>query len=782
MAKQRAPLEFNTISGGLITEASAITFPDSASLDEDNFELNRDGTRTRRLGVDYEVDHKFFETGILYEQTSVASSSFLWENVAGNNGETVIVIQYGLNLAFYRASGSSLSSTRIDYKFTASGIGGKAKVFGFANIGGKLWVADSSKKVYTITADLSDPTIITMTSTSASLEIRDLFGVPSLYNSSVEGHGGGQVDLNDSAYLVKRPLPSGLIISLYKYNLRNQSFALKKYEKTGTSKTDPISSFLNNSGGVYPSMGDSVLAAYYNNVNDDDNKTVERFHAEDLVANTQGSFASAKGYFIIDALDRSESRAKRWLELTQDQGYSPNSGVSLPYDSTPGGASTIAEYVGRVWYAGFSEDGAATSTGIRLGSYVLYSQLSNSVTSLTRCYQAGDPTSKDAPELLDTDGGFLSLDGAYGITKIIVVGDSLLVFADNGVWAISGEAGASFTPTLPRVMKITDRGSVSRQAIVLVDKSIMYWAKSGIYLITVSPVGDYEIKSVTENTIQTLYNKIPITEKETVIGGYDSYTSQVTWSVFNTVGRTSNTYLLKLLTTNGAFTTHTISDGEGAGKTLMGPVDVPTYTLNNTEEYVVVGLDRVLVGLEQVTLTSELKEARSRDTKYLMTEDVNGYGSITFAEFTQTYYKDWGETDAPAYIVTGYVSGGDFQRHKQIPYITFHFQKTETGFGQLCDGTIISSQESSCLVQAQWDWANTASSGRWGREFQAYRYRSQFMPLSAGSSRDTGFSTVVTKSKIRGKGRVLSLKLSTEAGKDCRILGWSAIMAVNGNV
>jgi hypothetical protein len=34
--------------------------------------------------------------------------------------------------------------------------------------------------------------------------------------------------------------------------------------------------------------------------------------------------------------------------------------------------------------------------------------------------------------------------------------------------------------------------------------------------------------------------------------------------------------------------------------------------------------------------------------------------------------------DAPAYLLTGYLSGGDYQRNKQIVYMTAHFKKTET--------------------------------------------------------------------------------------------------------
>lgn len=51
MARQRAKVEVNRFTAGLITEASPLTFPDNASLDEVNFVLNRDGSRNRRLGM-----------------------------------------------------------------------------------------------------------------------------------------------------------------------------------------------------------------------------------------------------------------------------------------------------------------------------------------------------------------------------------------------------------------------------------------------------------------------------------------------------------------------------------------------------------------------------------------------------------------------------------------------------------------------------------------------------------------------------------------------------------
>lgn len=52
MARQKFAKDFNTFVRGLITEASQLTFPDDASLDERNFVLDKDGGRRRRFGME----------------------------------------------------------------------------------------------------------------------------------------------------------------------------------------------------------------------------------------------------------------------------------------------------------------------------------------------------------------------------------------------------------------------------------------------------------------------------------------------------------------------------------------------------------------------------------------------------------------------------------------------------------------------------------------------------------------------------------------------------------
>jgi len=78
---------------------------------------------------------------------------------------------------------------------------------------------------------------------------------------------------------------------------------------------------------------------------------------------------------------------------------------------------------------------------------------------------------------------------------------------------------------------------------------------------------------------------------------------------------------------------------------------------------------------------------------------------------------------------------------------------------------------SSCIVQAQWEWNTSNDSNRWGREFQAYRYR-QNVELGV-TTLSYGYSVITTRNKLRGKGRALSLKFRTEPFKNLILLGWN---------
>ena len=100
MVKKAIKAEVNTFVKGLITEASPLNFPENASLDECNFELLRNGTRQRRLGLDFEPGYTHREiVGMAKSEMDTANvNTFVWENVGGDPSTVFLVIQINSNV------------------------------------------------------------------------------------------------------------------------------------------------------------------------------------------------------------------------------------------------------------------------------------------------------------------------------------------------------------------------------------------------------------------------------------------------------------------------------------------------------------------------------------------------------------------------------------------------------------------------------------------------------------------------------------------------------------
>lgn len=91
-----------------------------------------------------------------------------------------------------------------------------------------------------------------------------------------------------------------------------------------------------------------------------------------------------------------------------------------------------------------------------------------------------------------------------------------------------------------------------------------------------------------------------------------------------------------------------------------------------------------------------------------------------------------------------------------------------------------SAEASSCIGQFQWQWSNSPDSKRWTTPRQFYRLRGPYYPIEDNAT--LPFAVVETRDKIRGTGKTLSIKFSTEPGKHCTIYGWALNIGTNGNV
>lgn len=774
--KTKAPVEINKFSGGLFTDSSPLTSPEGFSLDEENMVLNIDGSRNRRLGMDLEEGYGEVVTPLIADgNADLIVSTYKWKNAGGNADKALLVIQTGSVIKIFDLDAQPLSAGLI-YTYTI-GTDGKTS-FSYCVVDGILVVASGQKSVRYFKYENGS-----VTTSTYILTVRDFFGVEDIADGR---------NIFDSENIQYRPTS---LTQAHTYNLRNQSWAVPRVDGIGPptdvpppDPSDTIDMFRNDHGSRYPSNSDSANYAIHADPENDNGRTLERFFALDLVKNAVGSSKSASGYFIIDALERGTSRVAADANNRSIYPQLNNPVYSLPLDRTPGGVGVVREFSGRVFHAGFSgEVEGGDSLSPRMSSYILFSQVVNSITDAGKCYQVADPTSKDDPDIVDTDGGFVRINEAYGIVELINLGDSLMVLARNGVWRIVGGDDNGFTATRYIVDKISERGCSNPNSVVVVDNTVMYWGEDGIYHLKTDQFGGWGAENISFGRIQNLYNRISSRSKQVAAGSYDNYERKVRW-LYNTM-MVSSEEVMELVydTSLQAFYLNRVKK---LGNDLPRPVGLYAanpYLSVATQEPIVIGSDPVVIGSDPVVINiaSPITE-NQKELAYVVITSLSPI-RFSFATYRDTSWHDWKSVDgtgvdASGFTVTGYLSGGDFQRGKKVGFLTVYSRKTETGFVEDAEGDYIFVNPSSCIIQTMWEWTNSGNAGRWGRPFQAYRHKRMWFPSASGDDYDDGNSVVVTKNKVRGGGRVLSIKFSTEPNNDLHLYGWSMMISVEDNV
>ena len=759
MTKPSKRAEVNNFIQGLITEASPLNYPANASLDEENFELNRNGTRNRRLGMDYEPSYALRDTAIPASSIPLAKfATYKWMNVAGIITREYLVVQTEQVLQFFDLNVVSISGTGYLGTLTLSSFPANTR-YSFTAIEGNLIVAAG---VDTVAQVSYNGTVFSVE--YRSLLVRDIWGI------QVTGTPNYETDL---AY---RGAPD----TTHYYNLQNQSWGIPRKDSTGVL-VDPILKYYTDLS-AYPSNSEMVWAGLqFQPVLA--GVTFERMYTN-LYDEVLGANVTApKGYFVIDLLKRGASRA---AEFTLNATRYPTlaiSTITLPTDVTAGGARVVTEFAGRAWYGGFNGDVTdGDSRSPNLSNYIVFSRLIRNKNDFNKCYQEGDPTSRDSADLVDTDGGFIRLGGAKNVIAMLNLETHLIVICDNGVWTVTGGSEYGFTPTNYKVSKISAYGGISASSVVVEGGRAFYWSDSGVYVIGKEETGIFGVKNASQTTIQTLYESIPAISKLECTGVYDVVGKKIKW-LYNTGARFSNTSVTKELvfdTVINAFYQNKI------GRLVNNSIEVlslfPSTPFNRITEDtpIIVGTDAVLSVADSVVIPVEVITSSIQSIRYLAIQIVNGVSKLTFSYYNNPSFIDWysvdnAGVDAKAYLLTGDQTVGDSAIAKQTPYLIMFFKRTEDGVTP----ELIPDHQSGCLMRFQWDFANTINSKKWSVLQQVYRYRRALYITGVDDPYDNGFKIVSSKSKIRGRGKAFSLYLETEPLKDCYIHGWS--ISVNGN-
>lgn len=696
----------NTFVKGLITEASELTFPENASVDELNCALERDGSRRRRKALTLEDD--FLLSDVVIPEGALVQT-LDWYNVAGEVSLEFLVVQVNNNLYFYNKADEPLSAnkyaTTIDLNsFSANNnLSVSEERIQVTSINGALIVASPALNTFYIEFN---STTSAFTTTAISFKERDF-----------EWQGNENEITNE--YFSADSTPS----ARRTYDAKNVGWG---------------------QGGGPAVYTQPLTHAWYAGKDADGN-----YSSTDFNEVYAGSSLAANGHFVVDVFNKVRS--------------------GLPTEVETARFRSVAAYAGRVFFAGIDS--------AKNGGKIYFSRLSERLSEAGNCYQVYDPTSELLSDLLDTDGGVVRIPDAHNIRKLHVLGASLLVFAENGVWSVAGVDNV-FRATEYAITQISDVGLVNENSFVVAENSPLWWSKTGIYAISQAEnLGAPTAQNLSLSTIQTYWDAIDNSKKAQAFVEYDQVNKRVFWFYPDNTENVNYKYnnILILDLSLQAFYPWKVSDQETNTSYIIGTSYFGGLGSSSQENNVVSGPDTVVNGSDNVvaTLFRDFLEGDS-EIKILVRDGATG--KMTFANFRGDNYLDWGEVPYQSYAETGYDFMGDLTTFKNAPYITTYLRFTEKGYEQNGLGYDFKNP-SSCLMSVSWNLNKNYSTPR-----EVYKLKD--VPVvnpNDLSNVDYPSETVVSKSKVRGRGRNMRLRFESSEGKDFHILGYEVIGAKNNS-
>lgn len=705
----------NTFIKGLVTEAGELTFPENASIDESNCLLERDGSRRRRLAVKVE-ESNVLSTFVVSETEAFTTGQ--WENAAGQAGLDFLVVQTGSTLYFYNTASEPYSSNQKTFSVDLSSFEHAGSV-GSSNIKVQMTSIVGSLVVASEAINSFyieyDPDTDSISTTAIIPRVRDFE-----WQGDTETYSENSVQIVTSAER--------------EYDTRNAGWTGDKGEAALT--------LYRNANFYWPPL----THPWYSGKNASGD-----FSESEWRKVYSGTTLTGNGHFILDFFNKVRS--------------------GLTTEAEGSRFKSVAAFSGRVFYAGL--------TSAKNGGKILFSKQLDNITEAGRCYQQNDPTAENSSDLLDTDGGVIIIPDANNIQKLHVFGSTLFVFAENGVWQISGVDNV-FRATEYSISRITQVGMTNFNTFVSVEGIPMWWSKNGIHTVSFDQVsGQGQEQNLTVSTIQKFFDSIDGNAKAQCTAAYDATNKRVHW-FYPSNGEAKANKKNEVLTLDvaiQAFYPWSISDSNGSTDYVIGAsyfqgfgsdyVDLDVFTSAGDDVVISTGADVVVPKLSQI--------AQADSSVALMVYD-NASGKMTVGFFQGADFLDWGDADYLSYAEAGYEFLGDLVLKKNAPYIQVYLRPTETGFSGDESTGYTPVRESSLLVSSYWDFRNTTSS----TPQQAYRLK--YTPVVNPSDLNTWDypeNVVTTRLKTRGRGRSMRLRFESEQGKDFVLLGFGIISAAN---
>lgn len=824
--------EYRTFVGGLFTDASPLTYPENSSKDEDNFTLDINGNRSRRFGLDLEQSAEEYLADQLSPSqfSSAAMSVHYWDNPSNSTGIELVILQYGSTLVAIRTNIAPMTVV------TTRNLSGadKGTVWQSTVVNGDLILATGDFCIYRCSYDLSTNGIAVE---KHGLLVRDIWGIVDghknnrtfssnhentemgdkrLYNILNQGWANrlsydGKNDNTDYPMVYHYLEDNGLFGVSWHWpnNVMNPSNAWSVtpasvdtdiIKPNPTDQVSPrghyiIDFFYRGQSRKLVSSGRSLL----NNLDTGYEWGFGSSLADGISGAVKYLVANMTTEYFNNIVDETEGdQFTTYLDTTKDGiGTEDLLSDGVSFSDNTGGVSVVADFAGRVFYSGFSQKFEGTDTkSLSPSNIVMYSQVVDSPDKIGKCYQDGDPTGPDTLDLVESDGGFVVIPGLGQVIKMVNLGEYLVILSSNGIWAISG-GEAQFSATNFLVTKVSNIKCVSSQSAIVANDTLYFWSEEGIQKIYADKSTlNLLLESITERKISSYYKSLSQFAKTYAQGCYDEQEKTIKWIYNDLDSYDGNSYRFEYnrqlnynidLTSFYPYSFESIEGIEGRAPAIAGIFTPPSVNIASDTDTVVINGDPVEINGDPVVITSNTNLETTYSTKYITIEGHSTPESgfyIRIADLNNSEFLDWYSfdsvgVDSPGYMETGYELLGDTQRRKQAVYLTTHMQRTETGFDEEDDFSL--ENPSGCLVTSYWDFSNHANSGKISTPFQIYRLNRWYVPADTSDEFNYGQSVISTKNKLRGRGRALSLKFSTEPGKNCIIHGWGILFTGNSS-
>lgn len=418
------------------------------------------------------------------------------------------------------------------------------------------------------------------------------------------------------------------------------------------------------------------------------------------------------------------------------------------------GPSVCETFAGRIWYAGIDDAEWADT--------VFFSQVSLKTNTFGKCHQEADPTDEFNNQLRPGDGGTIVIPNMGVVNQLKATRNAVLVFATNGVWEITGGRGG-FAATSFSVRQITDAGCTSPLSLTQFENSVVYTGPKGVMALSPNQyTGQLEDQNLTSQILEPTWNAITSANQARIQTAYDDAKKRL-YVMYRENATLSHTYDRALVFDLKNEGWYRLGFNYGAAAGIISMVSISDADSSETNQKMKFQC--------QLTATT-----------------------VDTCDMNQSAYLDFDGSESPTpYLVTGWDSSAGFQRRKQAPVIHVFNKRTGTGWTDAGGGDWSEDNEGSTLMTPFWDWTeatqwdvpsaptaqepwdasanNYGLSGKIGKQVETYRHVRAFTPLA--TSDVDGYPVLATRNKVRGRGRVLSMRFDGAATKDSHLLGFT---------